>query len=520
MAGSLFDAYFEIRDIIAGKVQPRVGLFLPHELWEKIFGFLTPHDITNTRLVSRYWATGSTPHLFRNFEIKEDKPSAEKLLFVASNKCLRRQIKSIKLPSLVIDFSKALFRILSELSEYSEHSDWGDLDVQEVFDFYRPDIRICKKWLQQRSCYKSIWDIGILDSIFASLTKLERLDFGSLYDIERDKMDLRSRETEWMDPNDDAATPDNDYERIRRFYLLLKALKDNNTRVHRLNIHDLTPWFFEQKPLLLRKLQGALRSVKALQLTTNQNRTRDNALFHKNFGIFCQLAPEIDCLVIGMLIDEFDMFDEEGIIEAQMVNKLFSIAQSFGTFQWANLKTFCLTETIVKVKELQDFLSRHARTLRAVTFCRVALMQGSWGELLRFLKASLNLSHFNIKAGWMERAVVDPYNGRIARFDISGELGVIQNDPPFRRRYRVRLWVLRRGPWPLTKKEDATDNNKQFSQPWPASETVTIGDDYGDNVEDIIPLNEEGEPVDGALEERVVSDVNGWGEQVDVDYDW
>ncbi|KAL7266179.1 hypothetical protein RUND412_011285, partial [Rhizina undulata] len=65
-------------------------------------------------------------------------------------------------------------------------------------------------------------------------------------------------------------------------------------------------------------------------------------------------------------------------------------------YVWKHLHTFNLNFTATNVKDLVEFLGRHARTLKFLRFDSVRLLNGTWQILLDFLRKRLHLTGLKI----------------------------------------------------------------------------------------------------------------------------
>lgn len=68
-----------------------------------------------------------------------------------------------------------------------------------------------------------------------------------------------------------------------------------------------------------------------------------------------------------------------------------------GKFTWKSLTVLRLDEMIFCERGLRSLLSRHAKTLKSLAFCNVALWDGSFRSLLEHFREHLTLEEFTIR---------------------------------------------------------------------------------------------------------------------------
>lgn len=137
-------------------------------------------------------------------------------------------------------------------------------------------------------------DTQVLGQLFGSIRKPESLEVNIVGPLENPPNAEGIFFSNFLTHGED------DFEKVHGCSTLLRALRDTRMPLQCLKFGSSSVRFFEQKPLAIRRLEGALEHLETLLLTTYLvfARYSDGILSNKKFGLLRRSAPRLKRLHI------------------------------------------------------------------------------------------------------------------------------------------------------------------------------------------------------------------------------
>ncbi|KAI4251658.1 MAG: hypothetical protein L6R42_008298 [Xanthoria sp. 1 TBL-2021] len=182
--------------------------------------------------------------------------------------------------------------------------------------------------------------------------------------------------------------PDSPYG-LPQTHSVLRAIDTVGTKLESLQFWCVNWRLFETQEELHEMMKTAVSTLQ--EFTLNVRTNEDNDLNHQASAkacaeLFRQSRPldffqSMPCLqVLGI---SFEVWDDQ----AERVDLKYVVGQ----FCWPGLRKVSFNGPETTSEELLQFFQRHAETLRNVTLDNINLVQGSWPDVFRYMRTSLNL---------------------------------------------------------------------------------------------------------------------------------
>ncbi|KAL8755376.1 MAG: hypothetical protein Q9199_003695 [Rusavskia elegans] len=179
---------------------------------------------------------------------------------------------------------------------------------------------------------------------------------------------------------------------VPQIHSVLRAIDSVGTRLESLCFSFVNWRLFETQEELHEMMKRAVSTLR--ELTINVRTNEDNDFNHQASARACaqlfrhsrpldffQSMPRLQVLEIS-----FEAWDDQ----AERVDQKYVVGQ----FCWPRLRKVSFSGLETTSKELLQFFQRHAETLRNVTLDNINLVQGSWPDVFRYMRTSLNLEQF------------------------------------------------------------------------------------------------------------------------------
>ncbi len=402
---------------------------LATEVVHMIFGYLTPGEAANLRLLSKNMAAVGLHYLVPAVHLDLEEDSFNKLRDIADHPIVSKHVYELvyevdRLESLSWeDWSRRIMGAgynswqyrgppeapganasAAAMRAYSQ-----ELEIYLSMPVHRfPQEQIHQEWngfrdayIKQSNTCRSLSLPGKLRDTLIKLPKLRSVRTSSKNPMTRWMEGFTQRHDALWDQN--ALVFDQPWSAWKvglcSTLSVLRALGHHNLPITTLCLDGLNWQFLAQKDRDFMLTKESFRHLKDLSIffigrvTSGDESTSfslqryDSDAFRrvKQRGRLVELlsaAPDLEALAVS--------FGECELIIA------ISLEHTFGTFHWNSLKAIELIAFETSENELLDFLSRHANTLESIILNAIDLSNGTWLTTLHRMRQTLKLKHARV----------------------------------------------------------------------------------------------------------------------------
>jgi hypothetical protein len=378
---------------------------LPSELWDRVFHYLPVDDIKSVRLVWRLWTDIGSRYLFVPFIFQSDRSDFERFELISRAPALLSGIRSFQFDIGTMSIAWAATQL--GLTYFFRTKEPGIDHEKEI------SLEEYGAWnVRWHNAAQSYQKVATLSKVF------ERVNF-----VDDIKFVYKSTpfETELLlEAWAEESLADNMRKHTKEFTTVLLALKKAKKNLKSLSHDQLPVVFFAMESSRLTSLCEPLKHLRRLHLTFHATQP-PHVIFWQGLGLFLRAMPNLSNLRFGF-VPSWSYFSERGIwqwSESTARDWYIPLWRITGSYTWKNLEKLQLDGLMVCETGLNEFLCRHASTLRTLILSNIGLWQGSFQSLLFALKNSFSLKAFRIQ-------------GFLRAFHVPHEAWKFARDPMFR----------------------------------------------------------------------------------------
>ncbi|KAI4252497.1 MAG: hypothetical protein L6R42_007935 [Xanthoria sp. 1 TBL-2021] len=324
------------------------------ELQHKIFAAADPADFPNLRLTCKALAEVGLHYTFSMLHLSFNTKSFHRLEQI-SQLPARHYVKSLHYYIREIQERDFVWDSAHIVGDSESSSDDDDIPHGFSSEHGKPDSQTGKDWAEYQALFLDQQTLRDKDhgeawitAILGRLTNLKHL-YLNTWDFKT------SREPD---------SPDG----LPQTHSLLRAINTVGTKLESLQFWCVNWRLFETQEEFHEMMKAAVSTLQ--EFTLNVRANEDNDLNHQaSAKAFLEIS--------------FEVWDDQ----AERVDLKYVVGQ----FCWPGLRKVSFDGLETTSEELLQFFQRHAETLRNVTLNNINLVQGSWPDVFRYMRTSLNL---------------------------------------------------------------------------------------------------------------------------------
>lgn len=355
----------------------------PETIREIVYYLEDKSDIARFRLVQRAFAELGREFIFNCLYVQPSQHSLSRLLEIARHPSCARYVRTV---ALSVDAMKVM--VWRPFSEQIGSKNLNDLDYRTLFIF-RTLANECQEF-QKSSDYAAM--------LSASFSRFPRLSTISLREV-----------SPWTSPHSEAVTLMDRYaytvdpphfhgswgerDHLRAFSALIDATHFAGTTLKSFTTNGLIDQALFDNRRLLSRAASVFRSCRVLKLLFCGEEPSPTVCGHP---VTPRLLanPLLDVLSPAIELEELTI-EFSSCPSAGRGGELFT--KIFGTqHRWLMLREVNLGAIDLPYEELLAFLNRHKATLRGFTTSCCDLVNGSWLDVMVFLKDNMMLKRLEL----------------------------------------------------------------------------------------------------------------------------